>query len=163
MNDIIKQILPTIATALGSPLAGIAVNFLADKLGVEKTNEAVTNALSGMTAEQLVQMKQIDADLQKHLADNGIALQLAQIKVNETEAQSESVFIAGWRPAAGWVGVFSLAYVGVVEPFIRFVAQVGFKYTGAFPAVDSNVTLQILMGLLGLGIMRTVDKKNGVK
>lgn len=158
MNDLIKAALPALATALGGPLAGIAVNWLADKLGVSKTNEAVTNALSGMTADQLVQMKKMDLDFQKHMADNGIAIDLAQIKVNEEEAKSESLFVAGGRPFCIWVGGVSFAYVGIVEPLIRFAAKVGFGYEGEFPEIDTNLTLTILGGLLGLSGMRTYEK-----
>lgn len=163
MNEIIKSFLPAIATALGGPLAGVAVNFLASKLGVDSTNEAVTNALTGMSAEQLIKIKQLDLDFQKHMADNGIALQLAQIEVNKEEAKSESLFVSGWRPGAGWVGVVSLAYVGLVEPVICWIARVGFAYKGDFPEVDSTITLQILMGLLGLGAARTYEKVKGTK
>lgn len=74
--DWLKAILPTVATALGGPLAGVAVNFIADKLGLEeKTVEAVQAAISGATPEQLVQLKQIDADLQKYFAGLGIKLE----------------------------------------------------------------------------------------
>lgn len=162
MNDLIKQILPTIATTLGGPLAGVAVNFLADKLGVDKTNEAVTNALSGMTAEQLIQSKQLDLDFQKHMADNGIAIDLAQIAVNLEEAKHESVFVAGARPFIIWVGGVSLAYATILEPLLRFIAQVGFKYTGVFPVVDTTLTMGVLAGALGISALRSQDKKNGV-
>jgi hypothetical protein len=74
--DWLKTVLPTVATALGGPLAGVAVNFIADKLGLEdKTIEAVQAAISGASPEQLVQLKQIDADLQKYFAGLGIKLE----------------------------------------------------------------------------------------
>jgi hypothetical protein len=74
--DWLKTVLPTVATALGGPLAGVAVNFIADKLGLEdKTVEAVQAAISGASPEQLVQLKQIDADLQKYFAGLGIKLE----------------------------------------------------------------------------------------
>ena len=161
MNDLIKSALPAIATALGGPLAGVAVNWLAGKLGVDSTNEAVTNALTGMTSDQLVAMKQMDLDFQKHMADNGIALQLAQIGTNTEEAKHGSIFVAGWRPFIGWVGGVSLAYVGLVEPFLRFVASVGFSYSGEFPVIDTMVTFQLVGGMLGLAGMRSYDKKQG--
>lgn len=162
MNDLIKSALPTIATALGGPLAGVAVNFLASKLGVDATNEAVTQHLSGMTAAQLVQMKQLDLDFQKHMADNNIAIDLAQIDVNKEEAKHESIFVSGARPFLIWIGGFSLAYATIVDPFIRFIAQVGFKYTGAFPLVDTTLTMGVLAGALGISALRSQDKKNGV-
>lgn len=74
--DWLKSVLPTVATALGGPLAGVAVNFIADKLGLEeKTVEAVQAAISGASPEQLVQLKTIDADLEKYFAGLGIKLE----------------------------------------------------------------------------------------
>ena len=49
----------------------------------------------------------------------------------------------------------------LVEPIMRFAAQVGFHYTGAFPVIDTALTMQVLFGILGLGALRSYDKKNG--
>lgn len=84
-----------------------------------------------------------------------------QTDVNKTEAASTSIFIAGWRPAIGWICGVSLAYVAVIEPIGRFIAQVAFQYAGSFPIIDTTVTMQILIGMLGLGLYRSVDKFNG--
>lgn len=86
----------------------------------------------------------------------------AQIDVNKVEAASEHLFVSGGRPFVIWVGGFSLAYAAILEPLLRFTAAVGFGYTGTFPVIDTNLTLQILMGLLGIGAMRSYDKKQGV-
>jgi hypothetical protein len=84
-----------------------------------------------------------------------------QTDVNKAEAASTSIFVAGWRPAIGWICGISLAYVSVIEPIGRFVSQVAFSYTGAFPVIDTTITMQILIGMLGLGLYRSVDKFNG--
>ena len=158
-SDILKDIAPTLATALGGPLAGAAVSFLSSKLGVDPA--VVQQTVAGMTADQLVQMKQMDLDFQKFMADNGIKLDLAQVEVNKQEAASLNVFVAGWRPAVGWICGVGLAYAAILEPLARFVTQVGFHYAGAFPAIDTSLTLQVLMGMLGLGAMRSVEKVKG--
>lgn len=85
-------------------------------------------------------------------------LALEQIKVNQEEAKSTNWFVAGWRPAVGWIGAFSLGYAAILEPLIRFTAQVGLGYKGAFPVLDNSITMQILFGILGLGAYRTVEK-----
>lgn len=87
---------------------------------------------------------------------------LGQIEINKEEAKSSSVFVAGWRPFAGWTCGAALAYVAIVEPILRFIASVGFGYHGAFPQIDTSLTLQVLLGMLGLGGMRSFEKKNGV-
>lgn len=84
-----------------------------------------------------------------------------QIDVNIEEAKSTNWFVAGWRPACGWVGATGLAYSAILEPFARFAAVVFAGYSGTFPVLDTTITMQILFGLLGLGAMRSFDKKNG--
>ena len=97
-------------------------------------------------------------------AQQGQEFQLAleQIKVNVAEAASPSLFVAGWRPSVGWVCSAAFAYVAVIEPIGRFVAEVGFGYKGAFPQIDTMLTLQVLGGILGLGGLRSFEKTKGV-
>lgn len=85
-------------------------------------------------------------------------IQIEQIKTNQVEAASEHWFAANWRPALGWIGAVALAYSAVIEPFARFLAKVCFGYIGDFPIIDTDITMQILMGMLGLGAMRSYDK-----
>ena len=86
-----------------------------------------------------------------------------QIQTNIEEAKSTNWWVAGWRPAIGWVCGAGLAYAALVEPFARFAAKVWFGYTGDFPIIDTDLTLQILMGMLGLGAMRSVEKIKGAE
>ena len=82
---------------------------------------------------------------------------LAQTKINEIEAASEHVFVAGWRPFCGWVGGVSLAYAAIIEPFMTWCATAyGLQVT--FPALDTTITMQVLFGMLGLGAFRSYDK-----
>jgi len=155
----LSSVAPVIATALGGPLAGAAAQFIAGKLGLsDKSIESMQQTLAGMSGDQLVRLKEIDAELQKFLADNGIRLHLAQIGVNQVEAASTNWFVAGWRPAVGWIGAAALAYAAIGEPLARFIALVGFDYRGEFPEIDTGITMQVLFGLLGIGEFRTVEK-----
>jgi hypothetical protein len=86
-----------------------------------------------------------------------------QTDANKAEAANESTFVAGARPFILWICGFSFMYIGILEPMARFVAQVGFKYTGPFPVIDTNLTIQIMMGMLGLGGMRTYEKVQASK
>ena len=86
-----------------------------------------------------------------------------QIQTNIEGAKSTNWWVAGWRPAIGWVCGAGLAYAALVEPFARFAAKVWFGYTGDFPVIDTDLTLQILMGMLGLGAMRSVEKIKGAE
>lgn len=155
-TDILKSVAPTIATAVGGPLAGAAVSFLSSKLGIDPA--VVEQTVAGMGPADLVKLKELDYQFQRDMAQIGIQLNLAQIDVNKTEAASTNWFVAGWRPAVGWVCVSALAYVAVTEPLARFVAAVAFHYTGAFPVIDTTLTMQVLIGILGLGALRTTEK-----
>ena len=105
------------------------------------------------------------------MTQNGELAQLAadtdvikgQLAINEKESQSPSLLVAGWRPMCGWVGAFALAYASMLEPLGRFVAQVVYHYNGAFPVLDTAITMQVLFGILGLGSMRTVEKIKGAE
>ena len=87
---------------------------------------------------------------------------LGQLDINKTEAASANLFVSGWRPAVGWICAASFGYVTIVEPFARFIAVVIFAYTGTFPVISTEITLQALFAILGIGGLRTYEKKIGV-
>lgn len=120
------------------------------KTGLDKFFPDADTELKGKLAEAASQI------------NNDYQLQLAQLDINKAEASSSSLFVSGWRPAIGWICGFSLCYAAILEPIARFTASVIFAYVGTFPAIDTEITLQILMGLLGLAGMRTFEKHKGV-
>lgn len=85
-----------------------------------------------------------------------------QLEINKVEAGSQSLFVAGWRPFIGWICGISLFYAALLEPLMRFVAKVAFSYTGEFPVIDHDITMQVLLGLLGLGAYRSYERVKGV-
>lgn len=96
------------------------------------------------------------------MQQNGeLAAMTAQTDINKVEAGSVNLFVAGWRPAIGWICGCALAYSAILEPFIRMFAAL-YGYTGAFPNIDTTLTMQVLLGMLGLGAMRSFDKVKGV-
>lgn len=109
------------------------------------------------TEVEKAKLRQLTQEMQ-----NESALLLGQIETNKLEAQNNSVYVSGWRPFVGWVCGVALAYAALIEPMARFVAMVGFGYEGKFPVLDTDITLQILFGLLGLAGMRTLEKRSGV-
>jgi hypothetical protein len=97
------------------------------------------------------------------MQQNGdLQVMASQMDINKIEAANPSLFVSGWRPFIGWVCGISLTYAAIIEPVSRFIASVMFKYSGAFPVIDTTLTLQILLGLLGLAGMRSWEKKEGV-
>lgn len=120
------------------------------KTGLDKFFPDADTELKGKLAEAASQI------------NNDYQLQLSQLDINKVEAASASLFVSGWRPAIGWICGISLAYAAIIEPIARFIASVIFAYVGAFPVIDTGITMQILMGLLGLAGMRTFEKHKGV-
>ena len=91
--------------------------------------------------------------------------QLAQLAVNVQEATSESVFVAGWRPFIGWVCGLAFAYTFLIQPFLTFVSWTLLAYNGtmldtaSLPTLDLAMMMPVLMGMLGLGGLRTYEKR----
>lgn len=108
-----------------------------------------------MKLQELAQKGDL-AELNAH-----VSLLKGQMDINKEEAKG-NWFQAGWRPFVGWACGFGLAYVAILEPIMRFVAQVFFGYGGEFPVIDTTLTMQVLIGMLGLGVYRTREKEKGV-
>ncbi|AJE21130.1 holin family protein [Azotobacter chroococcum] len=97
--------------------------------------------------------RELDAALQ-----NG----LAQAKINEIEAQSQSAFKSGWRPLAGYVCVGGLAYEFLLRPLLPWVLTVaGVQNVPPLPSLD-DVLFELLFGMLGLGTLRTLERRQRV-
>ena len=109
---------------------------------------------------ELLKMQQ-NGDLAQLAAETDLAK--LQVQVNLEEAKSTNWFVAAWRPFIGWICGFGLAYVSIIEPLARFAAQVWFHYTGSFPVIDTTITMQVLLGMLGLAAARTVEKVKNVE
>lgn len=76
-----------------------------------------------------------------------------QTKINEAEAKHRSLFVSAWRPSVGWVCSFSFAYHFVIYPIIRTAFP-----DKEFPILDTEPLFTVLMGMLGLGGLRTFEK-----
>ena len=105
-----------------------------------------------------IEDKRIDADLLK-----------GQMNVNAVEAAHKSVFVAGWRPAIGWIGAVALAYQFVLYPLLGWVWLL-LQANSIIPAdltvppvLPSDALISIVLGMLGIGGMRSFDKRAGTQ
>jgi hypothetical protein len=105
---------------------------------------------------EAVKGKELDPNAQLEMAAK---LAEVQTKINEAEASHRSVFVAGWRPFIGWVCGIGLGYAVFLEPLLRFTFTVK-GWTMDFPEINTNVTMQVLLGMLGLAGARSYEKKN---
>lgn len=85
----------------------------------------------------------------------------AQIAVNKEEAQSHSMFVAGWRPATGWICAIGLATNYLFVPVCNFVLTVT-ESPITVPPLDLSEMMPVLLGMLGLGGLRTYEKTKDV-
>lgn len=85
-----------------------------------------------------------------------------QLRINEQEAKHGSIFVAGWRPAIGWICGGGIAWNFILQPLISWVAFIfGVDITDA-PVLDVGPLMILLGGMLGLGGLRTYEKRLGV-
>jgi len=85
----------------------------------------------------------------------------AQLEVNKVEAAHKSLFVSGWRPFIGWTCGLGMFGNFITIPFANFALAL-LEYDIVIPLVPLETMMPVLMGMLGLGAMRTYEKKNSV-
>jgi hypothetical protein len=130
--------------------------------GAEGILKGVKDVVSIFKADPLevLKLEQAIATAEMNLA---LGLSQAQNKVNEIEAASQDKFVSRWRPAIGWVCGAAYAYSFVLQPFLVFLLTAAGDHLDAaqLPHIDVGELSMVLMGMLGLGAMRSFDK--GIK
>jgi hypothetical protein len=115
--------------------------------------------------ERLIPDPKMKADALQKLAEmeqNGdLAVIAGQNKINEIEAANPKLFVSGWRPAIGWVCGSALAFQLVLGPMIVWGSELVGRPVHP-PIMQTELLTTLLIGMLGLGGMRTVEKLNGV-
>jgi hypothetical protein len=96
------------------------------------------------------------------LQQSGELTQIAgQMDINKLEATNPSVFVSGWRPAIGWICGAGFAVQFVVGPLAEWGSTL-YGHPVKFPTMDTGTMMPLLLGMLGLGGMRTAEKIQGV-
>ena len=123
---------------------------------LEKLIDPISNILDKFVADKDLKQK-----LEHELKTELHRANMAQIEVNKEEAKHRTVFVAGWRPFTGWVCATALAYHFILEPVIVFLLAL-YDIQLTLPQFDMGSLLTVLMGMLGLGGLRTYEKKQGL-
>ena len=113
-------------------------------------------------AREKAKLELLKAEREGNLEELRLALAAdqAQTDINKTEAASSDRFVAGWRPFIGWVCGVAFAYHFIAQPFLAFaIANSGGAVT--LPNFDMDALSTVLMGMLGLGGLRTIEKIRG--
>ena len=119
--------------ALIGPVTGLLDKFIEDK----DQKNALAHKLATMADEHAQELAK------------------GQLAVNAVEAAHKSLFVAGWRPFVGWICGVGLLY----NVLISQILAIWF----AVPTVDPSLLTPILMGMLGMGAMRSYEKTKGVQ
>ena len=105
--------------------------------------------------------EQAKREIESRFTDHLAKIDLAQLEVNKEEAKSRNVFIAGWRPFIGWTCGLALCWTYILQPMAQFVlAQTGHLID--LPGLDMSAMMPVLLGMLGLGGLRSFEKFKGV-
>lgn len=102
--------------------------------------------------------EQAKSDMEKALVENANAINLAILEVNKAEAQHRSLFVAGWRPFVGWSCGIAFFWHFVGAPIATFILAYAGIDAPPLPTFDMGSLLTVLMGMLGLGGLRTFEK-----
>ena len=117
--------------------------------------------VAGKVLDKFIEDKDLKAKLQHEMDMQLHNANLAQIDVNKAEAASGSIFKGGWRPFVGWVCGVAMLYHFLLQPIIVFTLSAS-GITFDLPEFDMGSLMTILMGLLGLGGLRSFEKHKGL-
>jgi Holin of 3TMs, for gene-transfer release len=149
-----------IGTILGSIVGGAA----SPETGIVSAAEGIIGMFKldpTKKAEMLQQLQLANLDLEKTELAGTIAQMQGQLATNEAEANTKNTFIAGWRPFVGWTCGAAFGWAFVLQPFVAFIAAaLGHPLT--LPTLDLSTMMPVLLGMLGLGGLRTYEKVQGV-
>ena len=112
--------------------------------------------------------ERVKAEITLKLAENETELvklfaaqDQGQIEINKEEAKSSSLFVSGWRPAVGWICAFGCAWAFILKPVLDWGVAIAGS-TATLPVFQTGELMSLLLGLLGMGTLRTYEKFKGV-
>lgn len=119
--------------------------------------ELVGGLLDALSGDKKAQAEQALALIRAVQAESE-----GQQRINEAEARHPSIFVAGWRPAVGWVCAAGLAYQYFARPLMEWAVGVWSPGAPLPPSLDGGL-MELVLALLGIGGLRTIEKCRGVR
>ena len=136
------------------------MGFLSTLLGggdlIKAVGETVDNLFTSDEERLELKNEKYKAEREFNLKERQILADqnIAQTRINIEEAKSGSFFVAGWRPAIGWVGALALFYQFIVYPLLLWLPNVD----NPPPPLDYTMLYSLITGMLGIAGMRSYDK-----
>ena len=100
----------------------------------------------------------LEAQVTMELAKQDWQGVMGNLEINKEEAKSTNWFVAGWRPAVGWVCATAFAYHYIIQPLALFVIITTGVALPPLPTFEMESLMTVLLGMLGLGGLRTFEK-----
>ena len=129
---------------------GLLAKFLGN--GIGSTVQGIAGAIDKFieTPEEKKAAKIILMKLQQRPDE-------VQAEINKIEARHRSLFVAGWRPAIGWVCTTALTWGWIIAPILQFIYP-----DRMMPAIEVGQAISLIMALLGMGALRSYEKRSGL-
>ena len=144
---------------LASVLGGGILGEVKGIIGSFKLDPETKAKLEAAVDERADAIKLKELELDAKIQEAANAQVLAQISVNEADAKG-NLYQSSWRPTIGYICGVGLLYQFLGQPLGAWLSGV-WKFA-APPPIDTSSLLTLLFGMLGLGALRTIDKKNGL-
>ena len=138
------------------------MSFLGNLLGVGDAVKAVGDTIDNIFTsdeERLEkQMEIMKAQREYDYLESKLVSEqnIAQADINKVEAANSSLFIAGWRPAIGWIGAFALLYQFILYPLLLWL-----PVKEPPKPMDYTMLFTLITGMLGIAGLRSFDKLKG--
>ena len=118
---------------------------------------AVTDVIGRFLPEDKEKRAAAEREIEKQLATHLAKIDLAQLEINKQDAAHRNIFVSGWRPFIGWSCGIAMCYAYIIQPITVFVlAQTGNLVS--LPTLDLSEMMPVLLGMLGLGGLRSFEK-----
>lgn len=104
--------------------------------------------------------RKAEAEFLRLAAEGELKQIIAQLEVNAREAAHPSIWVAGWRPFFGWAGGVGFIYAVMVQPMLAWYSTI--NAIPVPPELNSDLLWVVITGMLGIGGLRTWEKKQGV-
>ena len=138
--DWLKQIAPTIATAMGGPLAGMAVSAISKAIGVNPTEVSDLISSNKLSAEQIAQVKIAEIELQKQAQELGLNFEKLEVEdrksARDMQSKTRSLMppILAGTVTIGFFGIMVMMFIGKVDSnnpaILMMLGSLGTAWTG---------------------------------
>ena len=137
-------------------MVGWLASLLGVSGGISKPIDAIGNVLDKLFTSKDEKLTHEELRMRLMMKPD-----IAQVEINKLEAQHRSKFVAGWRPFIGWVCGVALLYNFIVRDIIAWMLRINAPLIEPPPELAMEHLMTVLLGMLGLGGMRTYEKLKG--